>query len=226
MRFTIALLIAASCFGQGKHNVIQTGTIVPPQATFASPPSSPATGGEWTFTDASAVGVCSGGGSALAKCRWSGSAWQAVGGAGGSSGSDTAIFGSGTIVQRLVQCAHGTINYTDLTTAGASQEVTIETAVSGDVRYDQVLVNPSTAFTGGSATLPTVSMGRTGSNNYEMTGALIAIGSGSTPWAARPVPPQLTSTYSIVLNFAVATGNVNGFTAGALDWEVCGHAGR
>jgi hypothetical protein len=85
MRCMVVLLTAAACFGQGIANVAQTGTIVPPQATFASPPSSPATGAEWTFTDASAAGVCTGGGSALAKCRYSGSGWQAVSGSGGSA---------------------------------------------------------------------------------------------------------------------------------------------
>ena len=92
MRFIIALVLTASCcFGQGKQNVIQSGNLVPPQATFASAPSSPATGAEWTFTDASASGVCTGGGTAIAKCRWSGSAWQAVGGSGGGGGSSISL---------------------------------------------------------------------------------------------------------------------------------------
>src|ERR1035437_3456796 len=90
MRFSILLMFAAACFGQGKQNVSQTGVVdahganwIPPTATFASPPSSPPTGAVYIFTDASAVGTCSGGGSAIATCRWSGSAWIAVGGGGG-----------------------------------------------------------------------------------------------------------------------------------------------
>ena len=164
----------------------------------------------------------------------------AVGGGGtpgGSSGQmqvnssnsfagQSSIFSGGTLVQRAVECAHGTVGYASLTTAASSQEITIQTGISGNVVYDQILVSPSIAFTGGSATLPTVSMGRTGANNYEMTGALVPIGSGSTFWSARPNPPQLTSTYNIVLNFAVATGNVNAFTAGSLDWRICGYAAQ
>ena len=94
MRFIVALLIAAACFGQARQNVVQTGTVdarganwLPPSSTFASPPATPATGSVYIFTDASAVGTCSGGGSSLATCRWSGSAWAAVGGGGGGGGA-------------------------------------------------------------------------------------------------------------------------------------------
>ena len=118
MRYTVALLMAAACFGQGKHNVVQTGTVdahganwIPPTAAFSSPPASPATGSVYIFTDASATGACGGGGSALATCRWSGSAWAAVGGGGGSQ--DSSVFSGGTQVLRSVQCASGTVPYTD-----------------------------------------------------------------------------------------------------------------
>src|ERR1035441_1620693 len=94
MRTPFAILIlTVACFGQGKQNVVQTGLVdarganwLPPSSTFASPPSSPATGSVYIFTDAGAVGTCSGGGSALATCRWSGSAWAAVGGGGAGGG--------------------------------------------------------------------------------------------------------------------------------------------
>ena len=76
----ISLLVAAACFAQGKENIVRTGVVdahaanwIPPTASFASPPSSPPAGSVYIFTDASAVGACSGGGSALATCRWSGS---------------------------------------------------------------------------------------------------------------------------------------------------------
>jgi hypothetical protein len=44
--------------------------------------------------------------------------------------------------------------------------------------------------------------------------------------STRPIPPQITGTYSIALNFAVTAGNVNAATAGSLTWEVCGYAAR
>ena len=104
MRFIVVLLIAAACFGQARQNVVQTGTVdarganwLPPSATFASPPATPATGSVYIFTDASAVGVCSAGGNALATCRWSGSAWAAVSGGGVSGGSGSAPYLSSLI---------------------------------------------------------------------------------------------------------------------------------
>jgi hypothetical protein len=42
----------------------------------------------------------------------------------------------------------------------------------------------------------------------------------------RPIPPQIASTYSIVLNFAVTTENVSAVTVGSLTWEISGYAAR
>jgi hypothetical protein len=232
MRFIILLSIASACFGQGQQNVVQTGIVdarganwLPPSSTFTNPPSSPATGSVYIFTDAGAVGTCSGGGSALATCRWSGSAWAAVGGGGTSSSADTSIFSGGFQVLRSVQCASGTTSYTALTAAAPNQEITIQTGMSGNVRWDQVTLSETTQFAGTAGL--TVSMGRPGSSNYEMTGTLVPlmVSSGDANfWTARPIPPQLSGTYSIVLNFAVTSGYVNAATAGVLTWEVCGYA--
>jgi hypothetical protein len=146
---------------------------------------------------------------------------------GGSFGGQSSIFSGGTLVQRAVECASGTTSHTALTAAAANQEITIQTGISGNVRWDQVTISETTQFSG--ATGLTVSMGRPGTNNYEMTGALVPLmvsGGDTNFWMARPIPPQLTSTYSIVLNFAVTSGNVNTATAGVLTWEVCGYAAR
>ena len=69
----------------GRNNFLN-GKVRLPEATFASSPGSPATGDVWLFTDASAAGTCSGGGSAKALCRWSGSAYQSIGGGSGGGG--------------------------------------------------------------------------------------------------------------------------------------------
>ena len=254
MRFIIALSIAGACFGQGKQNVVQTGIVdahgaswIFPSATFASPPSAPATGSVYVFTDASSSGVCSGGGSGLATCRWSGSGWTAMVGSGGGGGApggssgqvqvnsggafggQPSIFSGGTRVQNAVECAQGTTSYSALTAAAASQEITIQTGISGNVRYASVLLSESTQFSGGTGL--TVSMGRPGSTtNAEMTnGALfpLMVSGGDVNYTStRPTPPQITSTYSIVFNFAVTAGNVNATTAGSLTWELCGYAAR
>ena len=253
MRFTIALMFAVACFGQGKQNVVQAGVVdahgaswIPPASTFAAPPSTPLTGSVYIFTDASAAGTCSGGGSALASCRWSGSAWTALsgggGGGGGAAGGSTgqvqvnsggsfagqsSVLSGGTLVQRAMECASGTVPASALTAAATNQEITIHTGISGKVRWDQVMVSETTQFAG--VTGLTVSMGRPGTNNSEMTGAQVPlmVSSGDANfWGARPIPPQLTGTYSIVLNFTVTSGNVNAATAGLLTWEVCGYAAR
>jgi hypothetical protein len=67
-------------------NDFSTGRIKYPVATFATPPSSPVTYQVFLFTDASAAGVCSGGGSAFSHCAWNGSAWTPLGGSGSGSG--------------------------------------------------------------------------------------------------------------------------------------------
>ena len=232
-RFAIGPLLVIACFGQGKSNVVQKGVVdahganwVAPTATFASPPSSPATGSVYIFTDASSSGTCTGGGSSLANCRWSGVAWQAVGGGGGGA-AQASILSGGSKVQRQVECATGTVSSSALTAASSSQEITIQTGIPGNARWEQVLVSETTQFTG--ATGLTVSMGRPGSNNYEMTGTLVPLGVSSgdaNSWTARPIPPQLSGTYSIVLSFTANSGNVNAATAGVLTWEVCGYAAR
>jgi hypothetical protein len=114
-----------------------------------------------------------------------------------------------------------------LTAAAANQEVTIQTGISGNVRWDQVAVSETAQFAG--TTGLTVSMGRPGTNNYEMTGTRVPlmVSSGDANfWTARPMPPQITGTYAIVLSFSVTSGNVNAATAGSLTWEVCGYAAR
>jgi len=234
--FGILLLMTTVCFGQSKLNVVQTGVVdargatwIPPTSTFSNPPDSPTAGTVYIFTDASAAGSCSGGGSALATCRWSGAAWQEVGTGGGGSATPS-IFSGGTQVLRTVQCASGNIPYTALTATATSQEIPIQTGISGSVRWDQVLISETTQFSGGAATALTVSMGRPGSStNAEMTGALVPLRQSSGDvnfWSARPIPPQLGATYSLVLSFAATGANVNTFTAGQLTWEVCGYAAR
>lgn len=65
-----------------------SGRFRPPEATFASPPSSPLVHQIFAFTDASAAGVCTGGGTAVAWCWADGvGGWVSIGGAGGSVSS-------------------------------------------------------------------------------------------------------------------------------------------
>ena len=147
--------------------------------------------------------------------------------AGGSFAGQASVFSGGVRVQRAAECATGTVSASSLTAVAANQEITIQTEIPSYMRWDQVTVSETTQFLG--TTGLTVSMGRPGTNNYEMTGALVPLmvsGGDANFWTARPSPPQLTGLYSIVLNFAVTSGNVNAATAGVLTWEVCGYAAR
>ncbi len=151
---------------------------------------------------------------------------QAVGG-GGGGGSASNIGTGGSQVFNTPTCASGTVSYTALTAASSNQEITVLTGVPGNVRWDQVVVSETVQFAG--TTGLGVSMGRPGVNNSEMTGAPVAlmVSSGDTNfWSAHPSPPQLTSTYTVVLNFTVTSGNVNAASAGSLTWEACGYAAR
>jgi hypothetical protein len=224
MRLIIVLSIAGACFGQGKQNVVQTGVVdahganwIPPTSTFASPPSSAATGSVYIFTDASAVGTCSGGGSALATCRWSGSAWQAVGGGGGgtaggstgqmqvnSSGSFAGqafgLDGGGSRVsQRGTECATGTVSLsggiwtypggTVAAAAAASQEITIIASLTGDMRYTRTLLAESTQFASSSVTATKVSLGRSGiSTDDELLPQTSFMVSSGNAWFAEDRP--------------------------------------
>jgi len=149
----------------------------------------------------------------------------------GSFGGQSSVFSAGTLVQRGVECTYGTTSYSTIAALGAvsSGEITIQTGISGNVRYDHVQVSETTQFSGSSVTGLTVSMGRTGTNNSEMTGAAfpLLVSSGDLNyWNARPVPPQLSNTYSIVLGFVSSGANLSALTAGSLTWEICGYAAR
>jgi hypothetical protein len=126
--------------------------------------------------------------------------------------------------QQIVTCATDTVSYSSFTATG-SQEITILTGVSGNVRYNQITLSETTKFNNIMGL--TVSMGRPGvTNNMEMTGDRFALGVSSGDsnfWNTRPGQPRLTSNYSVVLNFAVPSGTLNVADAGVLTWEVCGY---
>ena len=123
----------------------------------------------------------------------------------------------------LAQCSSGSVSYSSFTATG-SQEIPILVGVAGSMRYDQITLSETTKFD--NITGLKVSMGRPGSATHaEMLGGWFDLGVSSDDfnfWNARPVPPQLTSTYTIVLTFVVPSGTLNVAQAGVLTWEVCG----
>jgi hypothetical protein len=64
--------------GLAWYLALHANTDVTPGANYFSSPPTATVGQGFEFLDASAPGICSGGGRAKAVCRWSGSTWQAV----------------------------------------------------------------------------------------------------------------------------------------------------
>jgi len=203
---------------------------------------SASTNQQWLLTDATGDGLCgAGGGTHKADCVWNGATWVVTSGAGGgatpggssgqmqlnSSGNlagQPSVYSSGTVAQRAIETASGTIAAASLTAAAANQEVTIQTGISGNVRYEAAELCETTIFSGAAGL--TASMGRPGATtNYEMTGALmpLQVSSGDANcWLAHPPPPQSSGTYNLVVNFAVTTGNVTAAagSGGVLTWRI------
>ena len=232
------MLCGATMYGQTLNGTLSagTGTFIPPQATFASAPSSPPTGAEYTFTDASAAGVCTGGGTSIAKCRWSGSTWQAVGGGGGggsivSPGGITSLSYSNAAFSTAAQCA----------------AVTIVSGISSTFRFaGKTIIQEDTQFTvSGSPTLVagqglTFSIGTTATctvspcANNIMPPLGLAVSGGQNYISDTPNEPQLTpasgtpTTYSLYGYICAPSGtNLSAytFTAGRIQIEVAGYTG-
>ncbi len=198
--------------------------ILPP-ATFASPPVNPPVNAAYLFTDASAAFSCqaalpSDPGIARQICYWDGAAWQPT------DNTNPPIFdvGNGLVISSM-QCVSNLVDFTALNTFAAGQtEITILPSLSSDFRYHHVSVSERVQFVGMPADF-TVSMGRPGTNNYELTGVQVPLGISSgdfNNWFARPVPPQTNGAYAVVLNFNSGSGLLTSLTAGSLKWEICG----
>jgi hypothetical protein len=134
--------------------------IRPPQVNFTATFASPPTGAERTenaiylFTDASAPGVCTGGGSSYALCAWNGSAWLAIGSGGG---------GSGGIVTSTVTVSNSqllNLAATPVTLIPAQGTGTLVEVISMVMEY--VYVSP--AFSGGSGYSLVAQYGTSGAN--------------------------------------------------------------
>jgi hypothetical protein len=125
-------------------------------------------------------------------------------------------------------CRCGTVAASSLTAASDSQEVPILTRLAGSFRFDHVLVQETERFASDTAGSLTVGVGRP--NLGADVVAPFPLMSESAPyhvWYERPVPPQLTGTYDLVLNFnassRVGDGFASNFRSGMVTWEVCGY---
>lgn len=141
--------------------------------------------------------------------------------------SATTLMGQSSSGNGIV-CNSGVTSFSSFG-AVTSQEITVLTGLPGSYRYTNVVISETTQFSGGSGTGLTVSMGRPG-NDLELTGGttipLMLSGGDINYQSYVPPPPQLTSTYSLVLSFVGdGTHLLNTYTAGSVTWEVCHYVG-
>lgn len=207
------------------------GPWIPPTATFANPPANPLNGQTFMFTDASIYLSCQQGAPGLTgnqMCTWQNGQWFSA-----AVPDEPTLFSAGAVGIAMQECASGVVNYNDpaaLVATTPTVEILLYTTV-GAARYDQLTVVVTTPFAGTDSTgAPLASLtfgiGRPGTNNSELTGAVIPlIPAPANPlfWSSRPSPPQISGGYTVVAALTVPTGHLlRELTAGALAWEVCG----
>ena len=131
--------------------------------------------------------------------------------------------------QIVLSCSCGTVTYNALTAAANTQEVPILTGIGGNYRFEHVLLQEAEQFRSARIGTLTVSAGRpnTGADLIPAF-ALKADPSPQNFWYDRPGPLLLSGTYDLVLRFAgtqpLGDGQVSGFSAGTVNWEICGYA--
>ena len=127
-------------------------------------------------------------------------------------------------------CRCGIVDAGALTAKSKSQEVRVLDAIPGTFRFEHVLLRETTRFASDMAGALSVSMGRTNSGG-DVTSpfALRSPMAPNSSWYERPVPPQLTGAYDLVLffqaSFPLGDGATSNLNSGAVTWEVCGFTG-
>lgn len=136
-----------------------------------------------------------------------------------------------------ITCTSGTATVgQEINADGPSQEVTIFSQAPATTRWDMITVCPTVRFLG--QTRVTMSIGRPGTNDSEMSGAEVPLedsSNNSNCWTARPAIPQLIGAYDVVVKFAayttdasgqLAPGNLKNLTQGVATWEACYYQGK
>jgi hypothetical protein len=133
------------------------------------------------------------------------------------------------VFQTLISCSCGTVSYNALTAAANIQEVPILTGIGGSYRFEHVLIQEAEQFTSAGIKTLTVSAGRPNTGTDLIPAfALKGATSPRNFWYDRPGPLLLSGSYDIVLQFVgtgpLGNGRVSRFSAGAVNWEICGYA--
>jgi hypothetical protein len=125
-------------------------------------------------------------------------------------------------------CRCGTVGAASLTAKSSVQEVPIVNGLTGAFRFDHVLVRETRRFSSDSAGSLVVGMGR--QNGGADVLSPFSLKSDSAPdnfSYERPVPPQRTGAYDLVLQFKASStlgdGATSNLATGTVSWEICGY---
>ncbi len=125
-------------------------------------------------------------------------------------------------------CWCGTVDASSLTAAALSQEVLILTGLTGNFRFEYVLIQEARQFLSDSVSSLAVAASRPNTDGEIVPSFVLKSDAAPENFAwARPQPPVLNGTYDLVLNFVgsspLGIGGVPNFTSGSVNWEVCGY---
>jgi hypothetical protein len=108
------------------------------------------------------------------------------------------------------------------------QEVPILNGLTGAFRFDHVLLRETRRFSSDSVGSLVVGVGRPNAGADVLSP--LSLKSDSAPDNSsyeRPVPPQRTGAYDLVLQFkgssTLGDGAASNFASGAVSWEICGY---
>lgn len=182
-----------------------TRAFLPPQYTMAEATyAAVAPGDIVVFTDATVLGSCvsAGGGTNRSLCRWTGSAWESLGGGAGGGGSAT----WGAIIGTLS-------NQADLQ-AALNAKVATTVTVNGHALSSNVVVSASDLTTGTlpHAQLPALVSGDIPNNAANTTGTAAALGATPTLCSTGQAPTGVLANGNATGCAAIGGAGLTGIT--------------
>jgi hypothetical protein len=106
--------------------------------------------------------------------------------------------------------------------------VPILSGLTGGFRFDHVLLRETRRFSSDTVASLTVGVGRPNGKSDVLSPFSLKSDSAPDNFSyERPVPPQRTGAYDLVLHFKASSslgdGAVSNFSNGTVSWEICGY---
>lgn len=175
------------------------GSWRPPESVYASLPSAGSnTGKLFMVTDGASASCAAGSGSTRCMVVSNGSVWQALGGGGAASGATKYTIGEASL------------------TAASTSDITFVTLTSGKI-IRGCHIKHSAAFTGGSLTGMTVSIGISGVVDLLCPALDVFASPSNTRHKEDPIIWPSEGSQAMIAHFACAGDNCSAATAGSLD---------